>query len=196
MAGIGTNVYWSLFNRSRHVQIDGLTFSQVSLLAYTFRQEQFDDWLAWHEEATEWHPLIEYRNTLDPLAYDYLFREHPQPPRKIKLPVTESNAVETIEYVESKRLAKRFRRKFSVFIRANGKIIQTETIDISLSGLQVRQPLPENFGKVEMTLVPRQGLSLELIGEVIDDEKRNRLKIVRVSNIGTLRDWLTGRGEA
>ena len=57
-------------------------------------------------------------------------------------------------------------------------------------GIMVVESMPEDFDKVELTLM-NDGDKLDAIAEVIKDENRNRLKLIRISNLEKLSTWLT-----
>lgn len=181
----GVNRYWSLFNKRKNLQIDGLTFSQLSLFTFTMSDDYLLEWLAWHEGAEDWENLISYKADLDPTSHEYVFRDQPLAPQ---VTAAETEGAQ-INYKESKRLTKRIQKKLKVFVRTPKKIIETETLDISLMGMMVAAVMPDDFDKVELTLLSG-GDKIDAIAEVIKDENRNRLKLLRVSNLEKLSAWL------
>jgi hypothetical protein len=94
------------------------------------------------------------------------------------------------------RLSKRVNKRYKVYVGTRGKMHESVTVDLSLTGLQMIDGIPAgNEGNLEVALVNSKGETLSLICSVISDERRNRMKIVRVGKLDQLQLWLTSAGD-
>lgn len=213
-------VFWSLLHVETKTQIDSLTYPQVSLLVSTFNENEYVNWACWHEGSDEWQALEEMLSVLQ-VASKHAANAPKPPPftgvthtghtntghhmapvtsPKIEALVTEpmpsTTGVRAPEPGTDARLSKRFSKKYKAFIQGRGKTLESHTVDVSLTGLQIRDGLPAgNDGPLEVTLVNSKGESLQLICSLIPDEKRTRMKIVRAGKLDQFHSWLLDPSE-
>lgn len=201
------NALWSLLHIESKSQIDSLSFQQTKLLVSAFDQTEYLKWAVWHEGLADWHLLDELVSALGlkprqkiappqdlnkPPAFTGLaYAVHTNP----AVPVA-PEAAETLTRSDAMlnpdgRLSRRFPKKYKVYVGTRGKMHESMTVDLSLTGLQIVDSIPPgNDGNLEVALVNSKGENLSLICALVQDERRTRLKIVRAGKLDLLQQWL------
>lgn len=200
--------FWSLLHIESKTQIDALTFPQASLLVTTFGESELANWAAWYEGLAEWQAVEDLLHVLQVEGKGKHAAVAPKPPQFTGTlssahtnsgaglpPASMSEAMATITGVGAltpdARLSKRFLKKYKAFIQTKLRMHESQTVDLSLTGLQIADSLPAGSdGPFEVTLVNHAGEALQLICSVISDELRTRLKIVRAAKLDQLHNWL------
>lgn len=164
------DVYWSLYNEIKGRQIDGLSFIQVKGISETMDPASVNQWLAWHEGLTDWALLetfVELWGGNGPQR-----REVPIPPvsptagRPGQQGSGEEDTGELelgVTRVVDQRFNKRFVKNYNVMVNAGSTVYKTRTVNISLGGMRVHDPIPESLGsKFTITLSRKGGFFIQL----------------------------------
>lgn len=185
------SLYWSLMNRDDLRQVSGLTFEQAKFIVGLLAPEEHENWLAWHEGLTEWKPLIKLKQ-LTQSGEGPRIAHPPLPP-----PLDgEGDALAEIEEpVVDRRLNRRFLKEFKVkILGVSGGVFSTETLNVSSSGMLLRDPVPDAVGKsFSCELTREDGSKMKLFCSVVKDAheaKGTRIKFLDVSQPKVLLAWL------
>ena len=167
------DVYWSLYNEVTGRQIDGLAFTQVKGIVESMDAASKAHWLAWHEGLTDWKHVDGFTELQDS-APDTGRVQSPFPPAaprtgKFAFKDLELSPIDT-ESLElgrgpnvDNRLNRRFLKNYAVTASYQGGVFKTRTVNISLGGMLVHDPLPDGLGmRFFMTLSRRDGFSVQM----------------------------------
>lgn len=191
------DVYWSFYHEEDGLSEDGLTFGQAQFVYKLIPARDRLGWLVWCEEWTDWLPLDEC-GMLG--LREQKMRLPPSPPVvKSKTKLSSESAGELLSNAETQQMNRRLTRRFVKYYRAeisgDGKVFQTTTINLSMGGLLLQDPVPPDLGvKVKVRLTRKNGDEVEMFCAVIKTAKgpslATRLRIVNIEKEGVLRSWL------
>ncbi len=125
---------------------------------------------------------------------------HPNVERVVEI---EDAALEIADIEESafnidKRKSTRYRRKLEAEVELGGKMMKARTIDLSLGGCQIDQPLPTGLAKKHVKIRLIKGRDrIEAFCQVVSDKAgrpTNRFRFLDVDRIDLLRTWLISPG--
>jgi hypothetical protein len=214
---------WSLLHIESKLQIDSLSIRHARTLVQSFDEAELGKWAAWHEGAADWQLLEDSLQALGVVrrpkhAPVIQSSANPPPPPKPPpftgaaqpSPMAHAQSTPSIKFVPETgvtqtnsgvlnpdiRLSKRVAKRYKVYVGTKGKMHETTTVDVSLTGLQIVDGVPPgNEGPLEVALVNAKGENLSLICSIIPDERRTRLKIVRAGKLDLLQQWLTNAAD-
>jgi hypothetical protein len=216
------NATWSLLHIESKLQIDSLSIRHARVLVQSFDESEFGKWAAWYEGAPDWQLLEDVLQMLGiarkPKPAPAVVAPPPPPkpppftgaaaqaPAQAPLEVSplppnfqpEVGVTQTNSGILNPdgRLSRRVAKHYKVYVGTKGKMHESVTIDLSLTGLQIVDGIPPgNEGNFEVALVNSKGENLSLICSIIPDERRNRLKIVRAGKLDQLQQWLTNTSD-
>ncbi len=213
------NATWSLLHIQSKLQIDSLSFLQTKALVQSFDDAEIEKWATWCEGFPDWQLLEE---ALPALGVTRKPKAAPVPPPAPVTPpkpppfmgaapaianaqtgpsllpqqLPETVVTQTGAGILNPdgRLSRRVTKHYKVYVGVRGKMHETMTVDLSLTGLQIVDGVPPgNDGNLEVALVNSRGENLSLICTVIPDAKRNRMKIVRAGKLDQLQEWLQNK---
>ena len=202
-------LYWSLYNLSTQRQIDGLTFTQARGFLDSLEPGQNDEWQAWHEGLSEWKPITHFTE-LDSKTQHQARQAPPHPPKVAHKITGHENFSPVLEYREDaddtpisledkgytdNRLNRRFLQTYKVQVPYLGSVLSTETLDISLGGMSLKQDLPPQMtATFTATLIHTNGAVVKIPCTLIlerDGNHRNRVKFhLTADNESIIRTWL------
>lgn len=156
--------YWSLFHNPENNQLDGLRTDQVEAIYSALPPKMREDWFIWKEDFDGWRPLTEFPSILIGLrkSDENKVILPPEPPSQIGKPVSGDfkrrvtyeapDALTAALSLETKvrpedRGQVRFDRKLEIRIYGKDKVYPNQSVDISTTGMQVRDPLPAGLPK-------------------------------------------------
>lgn len=205
--------FWSLYNSAEEVRIDGLRTIQIQALLRCLTRTSLDEWMLWQEGTDYWRPASEVHAELQKTSG--LFNVPPRPP-----PVGQSKAekvehIRKIAYEEDpesqsqislispanpreqnamdKRINPRFILRLGVQITIGGKLHTNETINISMGGIKLKQPLPEGTkGVLDVKIVngPHEMVLRCRTLQAKNEEQVTRLLIEGIPKPDVFRAWI------
>ncbi len=201
--------FWSLFQGHDQIRIDGLRLIQVNALVRSFSLSGLENWFVWYEGAKDWSPLpelVEFINNagqlqnLPPIpvkssAKD-IHEEETQPHLKIgsanKAEKTQTKTI-TRSLTRDGRILPRFQMKIAAIVDHKGKIVRTETIDISLAGMKIKDPVPFPTDAIVIVTLNHQNTELAMRCRIVDSPSgvaQQRLIIETCHRMDLLRRWI------
>jgi hypothetical protein len=200
-----TDCFWSVYNADDEVRIDGLRTVQVQSLLKTLSGPSggIDAWLVWQEGTEEWKPAKVVHSTL---VKETTLKKMPPIPPAVKGPnklteetaIFKSNSIDELTAGDSdldSRMSPRFLRKLGVTVLLNGQTLANETVNVSVTGLKLKHPLPKDAPSIVNLKLHRDGHTLELICRRLrqgNERSLDRLMIESCTKADVLRSWILG----
>lgn len=198
---------WSLYNDTTGRQIDGLSFDQARDLCRSIPEAQREQWLAWHEGLADWAAIVSFAKLF--ASGRKTAATPPTPAPKPAAKVSESSAQTSVRGFELQvddhltieigpektldhRFNKRFEKCYTVSVNHQGRTFQSQTLNISLGGMQLKNAVPEGLGmQFTATLTRRDGHSMQMQCARLPGPARTvtRLKFIDPDDTN-LRAWL------
>lgn len=208
------NLSWSLWSERTSLQIDGLTYTYAWLFIANIPRSDWSLWKVWHDGLTRWSTLDEFeqtsefvsemlkRATIDAQIPGLEERELAAREREILTYELESSA-ENFKIDQrgfhDHRKHRRYSQRFSVLIDLGSLPFQTHTLDISMGGMRIALPLPENApSSFPARLEKADGSTLVVACRLmrVPNSPLNRIRFVLESDAeAVLRSWLLNTPE-
>lgn len=203
--------FWSLFQATDHVRIDGLRINQVHALLRSFSTTGFEPWFAWYESADDWAPLsqmVELINKsgseqgLPPIAtkpsandktITYILNDQTQTNTPNTVPSPSAAITRSVSH--DGRVIPRFKLVMSAVVDYRGKLVRSETVDVSLGGMRIKDPLPFPSQAIVIVTLTHQNIELVMRCRLVDSANagpKHRLLIETCHRMDLLRKWIVG----
>lgn len=185
----GDNVadgFWSLFQGTDQIRIDGLRLVQVHALTRAFSATGLEDWFAWHEGAKDWAPLADMVSVIN--GAGKLFNLPPVPPK-----IGQPQETITRSLARDGRLIPRFKMNLEALVDYKGKVIKSQTVDISLGGMKIKDPLPFPANAIVLVTLINGRAELAMRCRLVESANtpaRHRLLIETCHRMDLLRRWI------
>ncbi|HAG91208.1 MAG TPA: hypothetical protein DCL41_05020 [Bdellovibrionales bacterium] len=207
---------WSLYNTVEKIQIDDLKTEQVKIVLLSIPTSRMKDWVVLKKGTVNWQPLavhpefyddvndlrgqVELNVPADPTKISQENKKPAPPDRRPLFEDVDLDAEQTLSImdagnysVKERRSARRQNRSLKFEVIHGGKHFETETKDISMSGMSLKDPLPE-------WLTKEFPAKLHLGNQVIDirairarkGKSDTALVIVEANPWALLRTWVVG----
>ncbi len=207
------SLHWSLFHEGTKVQVDGLTFTQIKGVLKTVDVSQLNQWYAWHEGLSEWKLVQSFPELVgNATPPRHLPPFPPKNPGAAALDETDKPLVQVFEMREDGtrvnvqldkqgfvdlRWNRRFLKSYRVQMAARGLAVDTQTVDISMGGMLLKDSLPLEFPEAfEANLTHPSGQKLRITCVKIPPHSGaawNRVKFSLTAETELiLRTWLLG----
>lgn len=176
-------------------QVTGLSFEQARFVVALIPADEIQNWLAWHEGLEKWQPLASFE----------IFQQADSGPRMTAPPfppnseveVSRDDLVSTRPSID-KRLTRRFLKEFDVQVTgSDGKTYSSATVNLSTSGMLLRDRLPSSVGKSFSCVIAREdGSQIKIFCALVKDGgpkssgQGSRIKFLDVSQPKILLNWL------
>lgn len=206
---------WSLYNSVDKIQIDDLKTEQVRIVLLSIPTVRMRDWMICKKGEIHWQSILsvpEFHEDVRDIKGDTqnLSSEHyqpqgkssPAPPQRrplfedIDLDSEETLSVMGSEEkfdVKERRSARRHNKRLKFSVIQGGKTFETETLDVSMSGMSLEDALPEWTKKQFPATVSLQGHHLKLVvSRVAEDKDGKKLQILEAEHWDLLRSWVVG----
>lgn len=205
---------WSLYNSVDKIQIDDLKTEQVRIVLLSIPTVRMKDWMICKKGDVHWQSLLQvpefFEDVRDLKGDTQGIELEASPAKKAPAPPSRRPLFEDINLdsedtlslmdetqsfaeVKERRTARRYVKTLELVIKTSGINFQTETVDVSMSGLSVKDTLPENLKKQFPATLSYKGYHLKVVLErVEDDPTGSKLKIHDVDQWDTLRSWVVG----
>jgi len=183
--------------------VNNLRTDQVEVVIEVLSKAQMAEWFVWREGLPSWAPLTEFSLLAQAaLTSASVASTPPIPVQAPKKPLTPPARVyeESLpnlslinEGMNEDRDHSRFIKVADIRIVSNDRIYSNKTVDISLKGMQVKEPLPSglpHFFSVELKL---NGRAITVICSEVknaDGSPSTRLKIEKNEHVQLLRTSL------
>lgn len=204
---------WSLYNSVDKIQIDDLKTEQVRIVLLSIPTTRIKDWMICKKGELHWQSILsvpEFHDDVRDLRGDTqtLSQEHLQPKGKSSAPPPnrrpmfediDLDSEETLSVmgsgdeldVKERRSARRYQKKLKFSVVQGGKSFETETIDISMSGMSLEESLPQWAQRQFSATVSFNGHQVKLVVQrVLEDKGGNKLKILDADHWEALRSWV------
>lgn len=206
--------FWSLFQGPDQIRIDGLRLVQLNALVRSFSLAGLEDWFVWYEGAKDWSPLpdlVEFINNagqlqnlppipVKPMTEAYEEDTQPAIPIAKAAPHGEKTQTQTKTITRSLtrdgRILPRFQMRIPATVDFKGKVIRTETIDISLAGMKIKDPVPFPTDAIVIVTLNHNQTELVMRCRVVDSPNgvaKQRLIIETCHRMDLLRKWVLGK---
>lgn len=205
---------WSLFNKEDKLRIDDLTIEQVRTILLAIPSARMKDWYACRESEVHWQNLTEisefYEDVRNNKGNSYLEEAKPEVtaqvlrptadgdrPKSMRRPLFEEVPMDggqtaptlAIESVQTKerRSARRYQRKLIFRLKTGKTVFESPTIDVSMSGLSLENPLPPGLTKNFRAEISCNGNSMHVVCSKVSD---NQLRLIEAEAWDVLRQWI------
>lgn len=196
---------WSLYNKEDKLRIDDLKPAQVRVILLSIPAGKMRHWYACQEGGPHWIPLLEISEFHEDVRAMKASASHDlptnpgeqkakdQPARRPMFEDAPTGALDAktlaIESVQTKerRSARRYKRQIHFTADSKDGVFVSQTVDISMSGLSLVDPLPAHFPK---TFKARLEVGTEkaiIMVKRIDDDK---LQILEANPWEIIRQWI------
>ena len=201
-------ILWSLYDQLEDHQIDGLLINEVLLVIKSVAPKNRGHWLAWKTGEKTWKPLLDY-SELDPATKE---EAPPVPSSKLDEEVTKtvtfirvgeippsentsSGKTLVLDDVDAtdRRTNTRYHKSFKISVTLdNKKAFVTRTVDASLEGLLLEDPLPAGSGELFRLELWRGDDHIELLCERAKQDNHTSLRIRENVREELYKKWLLG----
>lgn len=201
---------WSMYNKVEKLRIDGLGTEQVRTILLAIPTRRMVQWYACREGDMQWRPLHEITEFYEDVrvlkgSNEETTREHkvekPQSPPLVHVepqrrPLFEE-APEDLEEdddlvvmtsnVKERRNTRRFFRQLEFEVKSGDQVFSSETYDISVNGLSIKEPLPKWVSKTFRAELKHSGSSVQILCTRVSD---NKLQLVDADSWDKIRQWI------
>lgn len=196
-----TQIVWCLRNPLTGVSYDGINRDEARGIMLTFSDHERTQWLVWREDWPEWQWLAD----CEELTSSITRKSYPTPPPMAVIAATKE-AVKTLappskakkQFIARK--AKRYQVRYAIEIISGGQSFSTYSIDISLGGIQLENPLPDWVaGYCTLIVTDDQGEKLEFVATIVENQElttKTRLEFQSSASLAILEKWLSSRVES
>ncbi|MCC7405724.1 MAG: PilZ domain-containing protein, partial [Bdellovibrionales bacterium] len=194
---------WCLYNSASGEELNGLTGDEVRAVVSRMTTEERLTWLVWRDDWKTWkavtrlsdlHKLVERPLSTEPPPIPKEFRPDEEIAAIKKLyqgnqvdtgAATEVEVMSVSEIpdlaIESEgaefvhRAHQRLRRAFSIVIDCNGQKFESKSVDVSVGGILLADPLPDwVFGYCTITIVkPGTKEAVQLTCSIVENQPPN-----------------------
>lgn len=199
--------YWSLFHSKEKNQLDNLRTDQVEAVFAALPKQMIPEWWIWRDGFEAWKPLADFPQLLVSLRkVDDRSAELPPPPPNVgktaaaAAPVSGPRAPESAKMVVAAadepssiddlsllksglpedRSNYRFDRELEIRIMAGTKTYKNTTVNISMRGMQLKDPLPPDLPRYFNVEIRHKDRVIPVVCTEVrkdDGSFSNRLKI-------------------
>jgi hypothetical protein len=208
---------WSLYNKEDKLRIDDLTPEQVKTILLAIPTSRMKDWFACRGGEVHWHAISEIpefyedvralrgvtqaglKEAASPSSDSTVPTAPPAPakPATPHRPLFEEHANATmptlaVDNVQSKerRSARRYQCRLDFKVIQGGKAFNSETADVSMTGMALKESLPTWIPKTFRAQVSHNGQVLSIVAARVEKAGANRLRILEAENWEILRRWI------
>jgi hypothetical protein len=183
---------WSLFNELADRQIDGLKIEDAEFVVALIPTSERYSWLVWNDGLGDWINLIECQE----LSKIPTMQSQIESKEIAAIKESISTKIEPLIERIDQRLSRRFAKVLPVEVIGQSGSFFTQTEDISVGGIKVRDPIPDYIGKnFVIILSNRSGEQIKLFCVAIrtpnaKPDGAHRMRILGGEKVGLLRSWL------
>lgn len=203
---------WSLFNKEDKLRIDDLSVEQVRTILLAIPTSRMRDWFACREGEVHWQALVDisdfYEDVRAAKGNSYLAEEKEEAPPLAKAvgapaakapsarrplfedaPDAQTEATLQMESVNTKerRSARRYARRLVFRVFLGSKKFEAQTVDISMGGLSLADPLPQGLGKNFRAELSFNGVDMQIVCSRVTE---TQLKLLEAEAWDVLRQWI------
>ena len=203
---------WCLYSRARDTFFNGLSFQEARAIARVLLPEERAQWYAWKEGWKDWRKLNTTTELITSSSATVRMVESPPLPAAVQFTVTPSSSMPFEEMpiekvitphlerpkreVHVERKTSRIAAVFEVEIICQGRKFHSQSVDVSVSGVQIKDSVPEWMAGYCTMLISRADVSqkLEFVCSVVEDQDpddRRRLELHPSKDTSHLRRWLS-----
>jgi len=195
---------WSLYNKAEKLRIDDLRVDQVKTILLAIPTRQIGNWYACQEGDLHWQSLSdvpdfyeearEFKGEGLPATPSAPEAVRPMPKRR---PLFEEASPEYLEAettlqlesvpTKERRTARRFVRNLKFEVIHGGKKFSCPTQDVSMSGISLKEKLPNGLPKNFRAELSLNGTNVRFLANRVTD---NTLKILEADGWDVLRNWI------
>ncbi|MGE0527018.1 MAG: PilZ domain-containing protein [Bdellovibrionales bacterium] len=189
-------ILWSLYNRFEKLRVDDLTAAQVRMILLAIPTARLPDWYACREGEVHWHPLSsipEFYEDVRDIKGAGIPLQHLTPPRRPLFEdppdglVTDTSLTVDLAETQERRNARRYMRQFSFRVTSETSEFNTHTVDISMSGIALKDELPEWVPRVFRASLENKGRSIQVMCARVDGYK---VQLREAESWEQLRQWI------
>lgn len=176
---------WDLKDKEFNHKVKGLSTDEVKLVASAIAPERRRHWMAKDSDSEIWKPIWQVREFLIPPPLP----EHS--PEATKPQIDDTTLEVDVNQVQDRRSNRRFQKSFDLTVFGKSKQkFTTVTVDISLEGLCIRDPLPDWVRDPFSAVLERNDERISLLLNRVAKKDHVNLKIISVDPLELLRQWL------
>lgn len=196
---------WSLYNKVEKLRVDDLRTEHVKIILLAIPNSKMSDWYACHDGDIHWQPISAIsefyedvrqlkggHDQTEPQATDPAPTPAPVKRRPLfeDAPeglITDPALVVDTSQTKERRTARRYPRKLVFNVVQNGQKFESETSDVSMSGLALAKPLPSWVPKTFRAELTLNQTSVRVMCARVDSTK---LKLMDADSWDVIRQWL------
>jgi hypothetical protein len=187
-----TEVYWSLAKPTESKKIDGLTYLQAHFFVTEILVSERQLWKVWREGLDDWISLLDCPELTQPQVSPGRVSPPLAPKSGGDFSMVQDLAAVSGGVDVDNRLSRRFIKSFLISLEStSGEAFSTESIDVSMTGMRMKDEIPETFGNsFNLRLTRSDGEQLKVYCKVIKASGRKRVKFLDVDRLRVLQSWL------
>lgn len=184
------DTYWSLFHTPEKRQINDLRTEHVEAVFECVPTKDHKDWVIWREGFRSWKPFSDFPQLITSLRQlEPASAEKPAPPTKAEVnepkirKIDEQIDTVAFEFVpegEKPEREERFAKTWELSILVGNHRIAAKTVNVSLHGMQLAEPLTQSLPRYFTVEVRGAGPTFSVVCSAIrafDMQPTSRLKI-------------------
>ncbi|MES2962593.1 MAG: hypothetical protein V4760_01800 [Bdellovibrionota bacterium] len=183
------DTYWSLFHTPEKRQINDLRTDHVEAVFEAIPSKDQKDWVIWREGFRSWKPFADFPQLITSLRQiDAAPADKPAPPTKEEVEPKirriddkiETIALEFADENEKAAREERFAKVWDLTIISPTQRIPAKTVNVSLHGMQVAEPLTQSLPRYFTVEIRGAGNIISVVCSAIrafDMQPTTRLKI-------------------
>ena len=193
------DTYWSLFHTPEKRQINDLRTDHLEAIFEAISVKDHKDWFIWREGFSTWKPFTDFPQLIANLrqtSSQAITEKIPAPPGKrdgesgVSPSRTSTGRIEgpietvAFEFAEDtddlSERETRFPKRWDLRLIAGDRAVAAQTVNVSLNGMQLKEPLPVDFPKYFNAEFKAAGHTFSLVCSAIKDptgKPSTRLKI-------------------
>ena len=207
---------WNLYNKEDKLRVDDLTAEQVKIILLAIPSSRMTHWYACRGGDVHWHCLTEIPEFYEDVrafrgVHAEAQAEVAAAPAKVPTPeappvveqkeqnqralfeegaLTSPTLAVELANTRERRSARRYKCRLEFKVIQGGKSFASETQDVSMTGMALKEGLPSWLPKTFRAQVFNNGQVLSIVAARIDKADSSRLKIIESESWDTLRRWI------
>lgn len=200
---------WSMYNKEEKLRIDDLRLDQVRTILLAIPADKMPNWYACQEGDLRWQLITEIADFYEdvraakgesflPAAKEETTTDvegtaKPAPQRRplFEDPPKEMTGEHTLAmeevHTKERRTARRYVRNLLFRVEHGGESFESETVDISMSGLSLKAALPPGLTKTFRAELCLNGSAVKVLVSKVSETK---LKLMEAEAWHVIRQWI------
>ncbi len=201
---------WSLYITFEGLTLESLDLSQVLAVVKSLDESSRQAWLVKRPYETQWRRLDDmpeiyehvsgqisrFQGQVLPKAVGESYAPNIETPLVIDWSDSDLRTLSTMKPHEStgseRRGARRFTQELTVRIVGSTQVFESHTVNISMTGLSLADPLPDWIPRRFSAYLLRNGQAIPFFGTQLSSGNSKRIRVTHVELKNLWRKWVLG----